>query len=220
MKVIIIGGGQVGAYIGGLLLENENDIIIVDNRPRVIEKLLREFDEKYIVTGDGADPSVLEEAGIAEADAVVSVTGADEVNLVASTIAKYEFGVERCIARVNNPKNAWLFDRTNGVDVRVNQADLLAKIVVDEIDLKNLFTLMKINRGEYSIIHLKVAPQSLSVNKQVKDLVIPEQAVFIAITRNHEVVIPRGDTEILAEDVILALADQESTKELHHLFGE
>ncbi len=220
MKVIIIGGGQVGSYIGRLLLESKNEVTIIDNRPRVIAKLKTEFSEENILAGDGADPSVLEEAGIAGADALVSVTGADEVNLVASTIAKYEFGITRCIARVNNPRNAWLFDANNGVDVKVNQADLLAKIVINEIDLKNLFTLMKINRGEYSIIQVKVAKASASVNQEVKNLVIPDQTVLVAITRNHEVVIPRGDTVIMADDSILALADDQGQTKLHTLFGE
>lgn len=220
MNVIVVGGGQVGAYIANLLIENKCKVRIVENRQRVIEKLRREFSEEYIVMGDGADPTVLERAGISEADVVAAVTGADEVNLVTCTIAKFEFGTTRCIARVNNPRNEWLFDSQMGVDVRVNQANFLARLVVDEIEMKNMFTLLKINEGNNSIIQVKVDPASKSVNSQVKDLSIPEDAVLIAVIRQHKVIIPRGDTEILADDNIMVLTSDAAQKTIHQLFGE
>lgn len=220
MKAIIVGGGQVGSYIGNLLVKNGNDVTIIDNRHKVIEKLNKEFDSQYILQGDGADPSVLESAGIGQTDVFIAVSGADEVNLVACTIAKYEFGVARCIARVNNPRNKWMFDQQMGVDVSVNQADILSKIVVGEIDLKNLFTLMKINRGEYSIVKFHVDAHSVVINQSLKDITLPDESVLIAILRNHEVVIPKGETIIEAGDSILALAHDDDTSALNQLFED
>lgn len=219
MKVIIIGGGKVGAYIAKLLLENNCSVKVIENRQNVLEKLRKELPEESIVHGSGTDPNLLESCGIAETDVVAAVTGADEANLVASTIAKFEFGAPRVIARVNNPQNAWLFNSSMGVDVGLNQADLMAHLVVEEMDLKNMLTLMKINRGNYSIVQVKVDNQSEAVNKALKDLLIPPKAVLIAISRGKSVIIPRGETIINSGDSILAFADKEAQVAINELFG-
>jgi len=93
MNVIIVGGGQVGSYIASLLLFNKYDVKIIDNREHIIEKLKKELPAESVVFGSGTDPNILEAAGINKADVLVAVTGADETNLVASNLAKFEFGV-------------------------------------------------------------------------------------------------------------------------------
>ena len=219
MKVIIIGGGQVGSYIANILLNNNCAVKVIDNRERILAKLKRDFPIDTIVFGNGTDPNILESSGIAEADVVAAVTGADETNLVASTIAKFEFGVSRVIARVNNPKNAWLFNPGMGVNVGLNQADLMAHLVVEEIDFKNMLTLMKINRGSYSIVQAKVDDQSRAVHRAVKDLAIPVNSVLIAIYRGKDVIIPHGDTIIYSGDNILAFADEGTQVMINELFN-
>jgi trk system potassium uptake protein TrkA len=150
---------------------------------------------------------------------MVAVTGADEVNLVASTIAKFEFGVSRVVARVNNPKNSWLYNIGMGVDVAVNQADLMAHIVIEEMDLKNMFTLMKLSLGGYSIVQIKVDEASKAVQKEVKALNIPSNSKLITIYRGEEVILPGGDTVINAGDSILALANSETQAEVNKIFS-
>lgn len=219
MKVIIIGGGQVGAYIANLLLKNDCDVKVIENNETNFAKLKKYVPEANIVLGNGTDPNVLEACGIAEADVVAAVTGADETNLVASTISKFEFSVPRVIARVNNPNNAWLFNFEMGVDVGLNQADLMAHLVVEEMPLKNLLTLMEINGGNYSIVQVEVSKDSDTVNKHIKDLDIPENAVLIAVHRGKEVIIPRGNTSIKAGDNILAFSNVETKAYINKLFG-
>lgn len=219
MKVIIIGGGQVGAYIASLLLNNNCSVKVIENREEVYAKLKNELPENTAVFGSGTDPNLLEACGIADVDVVAAVTGADETNLVVSTITKFEFGVPRVIARVNNPKNTWLFNAGMGVDVGLNMADLMAHIVVEEMDLKNMLTLMKMSHGNYSIVQVKVDTQSKAVNKALKDLEIPIKAVLIALYRGKDVIIPRGNTTIMADDDILAFTDSESQVIINDLFG-
>lgn len=219
MKVIVIGGGQVGSYIAKLLLDGNNSVKVLENRKEVLEKLKNELPDDSIIAGSGTDPKHLEAAGIAEADVVVAVTGADETNLVASTLAKMEFGVPRVIARVNNPKNAWLYNAGMGVDIAVNQADLLAHLVVTEIDLKDMLTLMKINEGNYSIVQIRVDDRSPAASKAVKDLAIPADALLITIVRGMKTIIPNGDTQIRAEDRILALTNEANKEQVYKLFG-
>jgi trk system potassium uptake protein TrkA len=219
MNVIIIGGGQVGAYIANLLLKNNCYVKVIEHRGEILAKLRNDLPADNIVFGNGTDPNVLESAGIKNADVVVAVTGADETNLVASTIVKFEFGVSRVIARVNNPKNTWLFNSGMGVDVCISQADLIAHLVVEEMDLKNMLMLMKINRGTYSIVQVKVDNQSEAVLKAVKDLPIPARALLIAVYRGENVIIPHGDTVIYGEDTVLAFADEDAQGALNNLFS-
>jgi trk system potassium uptake protein TrkA len=218
MKVLIIGGGQVGSYIADLLLNNNCTVKVIDNRETVLEKLQTKLPKDTVIFGSGTDPKILKSAGIAEADAVAAVTGADETNLVASTIAKFEYGVPRVIARVNNPKNGWLFNSGMGVDASLNQADLMAHLVIEEIDFKNMLTLMKINKGTYSIVQLKVDSRSKAAGRSVKDLTIPVNSLLIAVYRGNEVIIPHGHTVINANDIVMAFADKDTQTLLNTLF--
>ena len=217
MKVIIIGGGQMGAYIATLLLKNECAVTVIENREAVFTKLAKELPAENILLGDGTNPAVLEAAGISGTDVVAAVSGADETNLVVSTIAKFEFGVPRVIARVNNPKNVWLFTQSMGVDVALNQADLLAHLVVEEMDLKNMYTLLKISHGAYSIAEVKVDEHSVAAGKPVRELAIPDKSVLIAITRGDSVIIPRGDTVVKGGDLVLVLADADAKVGINQL---
>ncbi|MDH6365976.1 MULTISPECIES: TrkA family potassium uptake protein [Breznakia] len=219
MKVIIIGGGQVGSYITDILVKHEIDVKVIESREKVLQKIRGKFSPDILVEGDGSDPVIMSQAGMQDCDVVVCVTGKDEVNLVSATIAKYEFGVDRVIARVNHPSNEWLFTLEMGVDVKVNQAELLARLVVDEIDMRNVMTLMKLNRGEYSISQITVEANSMAIGKEIKDLAIPDKAVLIAITRNHEVVIPKGNTTIESNDHIMFLCYDDQLEELNALFA-
>ncbi|HEX3027508.1 MAG TPA: TrkA family potassium uptake protein [Clostridia bacterium] len=219
MKVIIIGGGQVGAYIAKMLVGNNCSVKLIENREDVCNRLKQELPEDSVVLGSGTDPNVLEQCGIAGVDVLAAVTGADEVNLVASTISKFEFAVPRVIARVNNPKNSWLFNVGMGVDVGLNMADLMGHLVVEEMDLKNMLTLLKLNRGNYSIVQIKVDGKSAAVKKSLKDLDIPAKSLLIALYRGKEVIIPRGNTSIMGDDNILAFADENSQIKLNALFG-
>ena len=218
MKVIIIGGGQVGSYLASLLLSNGHDIWVIEQNEKIYDKLEKEFPNGTIILGNGSDPEVLEKAGIYSTNVVTAVTGADETNLVVSTLAKMEFGVPRVVARVNNPKNTWLYNSGMGVDIGVNQADIMAHFVVEEMDMKDMFTILKLNRGNYSIVQIKVQQDSKAANQLIKDLSIPQDTVLIAITRDESLLIPKGDTLILVDDDILVLTGEVSRKELKEIF--
>lgn len=219
MKVIIVGGGQVGSYLASLLINNGHEIKLIEHREKTYNKLLNELPAEVLIHGNGSDPVLLEQAGIATADVVAAVSAADEINLVVSTLAKMEFGVPRVVARVNNPKNAWLYNNGMGVDIGVNQADLMAHFVVEEMDLEDMFTLMKLRRGDYSIVQMKVAHTAKAANQLVKDLSIPKNTVLIAITRDENLIIPKGDSQILVGDDILALTNEASRNDLKEIFG-
>ncbi len=128
MFVIVVGGGNTGSQLTKLLLEAGHTVRVIDERPVVLEKLILEVPQEAVINGDGSSPTVLEKAGIQKAQVLAAVTGSDETNLVVTSLGKFEFNVPHVIARINNSKNAWLFTPEMGVDVSLNQAEILRKV--------------------------------------------------------------------------------------------
>lgn len=219
MFVIIVGGGKTGSQLAIQLLEEGHEICLIEDRPAVVERLRGELPEKILIDGDGSSPEVLEAAGIRRANALAAVTGEDEANLVITTLARYEFNVPRTIARVNNPKNAWLFNKDMGVDVALNQSDILAKLIAEEMSLGDMMTLLKLRRGEYSIVEEKVHPQAVVVGKALRELSLPNECVFAAIIRKGQLLLPRGDTVLEAMDEVIALVHSSKLSNLAALLG-
>ncbi len=219
MYVIIVGGGKVGSHLAKLLLAEQHEIKVIDDRPEVLERLRLELPPECVFEGDGSSPSVLEAADIHRAKVLAAVTVEDEANLVITTLARFEFGVPRIIARVNNPKNAWMFGPEMGVDVALNQADILAKLIAEEMSLGDMMTLLKLRRGEYSLVEEKLPPGSALLAAPLKDLHLPEKCVIAAVLRRGQVMIPRGDMRFEAGDEVLAVVDNASMGNLRRLFS-
>jgi trk system potassium uptake protein TrkA len=219
MFVLIVGGGKTGSHLAGLLLAGGHHVAVVDSRPEIVELLKAKLPPEDVVSGDGADPKVLIGAGIKQADVVAAVTSDDEDNLVVSTMARFEFGVRRVITRVNDPKNAWLFTRDMGVDVALNQADLMAKLIAEEMSIGDMMTLLKLRRGQYSLVEEKVDPKSAVVGKAVRDLELPCDCVLAAIIRKGDLIIPRDDTVLQPVDEVLAIVRADQQADLNRLLA-
>lgn len=219
MYIIIVGGGQVGAYLASLLLAEKYQVKIIDNRKDRVAVLEQNLPVEMLVLGSGSDPNVLEAAGIHKANVVAAVTGSDETNLVVCSLARLEFKVPRVIARVNNPKNAWLYTPEMGVDVALNQADLLAHLIAEEMSLGDMMTLLKLRKGLYSLVEEKVAPDSVANGRALRDLNIPPRCVFAAIIRKGELIVPRGDTVLQTADEILAVVHSAELPQLAAILG-
>lgn len=219
MKVLIVGGGQVGSYLANLLLKDGHAVTLVEERPKQLALLRQELPEGTVVAGGFTDPLVLEKAGITQANVVVAVTSKDEENLVISTLARFEFGVKRVIARVNNPQNSWAFTPEMGVDVGLNQADLMAHLVAEEMSLGDMITLLKLNKGQFSLVQEKVHPNSSVVGKSLRELSLPSDCVIFAVIRHSELLIPRGDTVLKINDEILAVSKATQVKNLANLLS-
>lgn len=219
MFVLIVGGGKIGSHLATLLLEEGHAIRVIDPRPDVLTKLHRELPAEMIHPGDGTDPARLEQSGIRKAHVLAAVTGDDDTNLVVTTLARFEYGVPRIIARVNNPRNAWLFTPEMGVDVALNQADLMAKMIAEEMSLGDMMTLLKLRKGEVEIVEEKIAPTAMANGKAVKDIQWPEGCTLAAVIRKGEVITPRGDTVLYAYDEVLAVVRTAQRQALATLLG-
>lgn len=219
MFVIIVGGGNTGSYLAKLLLEGGHSVKVIEERPEVLEKMKEEIPSESIIAGDGSSPQILETAGVLKANVLAAVTGSDETNLVITSLGRFEFNVPRVIARLNNPKNAWLFTPEMGVDVALNQADILARLVAEEMSLGDMMTLLKLRKGEYSLIEEKVHPLSLAVNKNLREMQIPDECVLVAIIRKNQLLIPHGDTVLQPADEVLALVHASQLGQLAAMLG-
>jgi trk system potassium uptake protein TrkA len=219
MFVLIVGGGKVGSHLAKLLLEEGHTIRIIDHRPDVLSKLHRELPAEVIHPGDGTDPARLEQSGVRKANVVAAVTGSDEANLIVTTLARFEYDVPRIIARVNSPRNAWLFTPDMGVDVALNQADLMAKMIAEEMSLGDMMTLLKLRKGEVEIVEEKIAQTALANGKAVRDVDWPSGCTLAAVIRKGEVITPRGDTVLQAFDEVLAVVRTTQREALARLLG-
>jgi trk system potassium uptake protein TrkA len=219
MFVIIASGGRTGAQLAHMLVSMEHDVRVIEDRPDVLSRIHRELPTETIVEGDPLDLQVLELAGIRQANVLAACTTLDETNLTLCYLARNLFSVRRTIARVNNPRDAWLFDRKFHVDVAVNQAEILSSLIQEEMSLGDMITLLKLRRGNYSLVEEKIPPGARAVGMMIKDLPLPDHCVIAAIIRKGEIMIPRGVSIIETDDEIMAVTDAEGARSLAELFA-
>jgi trk system potassium uptake protein TrkA len=220
MNVIIVGGGKVGSHLANILLQGGHTVRVVDDRMKIVEQLYKELPEGTVVFGEMSAPATLEQAGIAKAGVLAVVTDKDETNLVIATLAKFEFHVPRVISRVNNPKNGWLFTPEMGVDVAISQADMMARLIAEEMSLGDMMTLIKLRKGSYSLVEEKIHPGSEANGKAIRDLGLPIECVLVAVIRKGDLILPHGSTVLQDSDEVLAVVHQSMLDTLASKLGK
>jgi trk system potassium uptake protein TrkA len=217
MYVIIIGGGRTGSHLASLLLSQGHEVRVIEYRPEVLASVHHELPTEIIYEGDGTDPQVLEALNVRRAHVLAAVSADDADNLVAASLARQQYGVRRVIGRVNNPRNAWLFTPELGVDVALNQADIMARLIEEEMSLGDMMTILKLRRGKYSLVEEKIDAGAPAIGLAIRDLQLSQNCVISGIIRHGEIVMPRGTTVLEEGDEILALVDENSRTELETL---
>jgi trk system potassium uptake protein TrkA len=203
MYIIIIGAGKVGYFLAKRLTGSKHTVSIIDKNKLVCEETAREI-EALVINGDGCDPKIMEEAGIARADVVAAVTGDDEDNLIVCQLAKERFSVQRTVGRVNNPDNEHTFSEL-GIDIPVDSTKIIAKIIEEEVSFSDFVTLMSFKRGKLAIVRVDLPEDSPVINKEVKDIALPENSVLVSILRGDDVIVPKGNTILKPGDDVVAL---------------
>lgn len=220
MFVIIAGGGRTGAQLARYLLDEGHQVRIIEDRKEVLARIHKELPTEAIFIGNPLYPRVLEEAGIREANVFAVTTTSDEVNLALCYFTKEKYKIARTIARVNNPRNAWLFDEKLHVDVAVNQAELLSRLIEEEMSLGDMMTLLQLRRGKYSVVEEKIPDGASALGTAIKDLKFPINCVIAAIIRNGNIIVPRGSTFFEEGDEVLAVTDEDGAKQLESMFSK
>ena len=219
MFVIVAGGGRTGSQLAQVLLSGGHQVILVEHRPDMLTRLHQEVPTEVIYEGNATDPAVLEHAGIRNANVIAACTSDDPANLALCFLARKMFGVPRTIARVNNPRNAWLFNGKFHVDVALNQANVFASLIQEEMSMGDMMTLLKLRRGRYSLVEEKVPEGAKAIGVALKDLGLPDECVIAAIIRDGKVTLPRGDTTFQKDDEVLAVTDPDGARQLAALLA-
>ena len=203
MYILIVGAGKVGYFLTKRLCQSKHTVSIIDQDKAVCEEIAKDL-EILVINGDGCDPSILEEAGIARADVVAAVTGDDEDNLVICQLAKEKFNIQRTVGRVNNPDNEHTFSEL-GVDVPIDSTKIIAKIIEEEVSFSDFVNLMSFKRGKLAIVRIDLPEDSPVINKAVQEIQLPADSVLVSIVRGEEVIVPKGTTVLKPGDDIIAL---------------
>ncbi len=210
MRVVISGAGAVGRYLASDLVARGHEVLVIEQNTETIELAKEWAPEVQFLLGDACEPWVLEKGDLKTADVVVAATGDDEDNLVTSLLAKQEYAVPRVLARVNHPRNEWMFSEQWGVDVAVSVPHLLTALVEEAVTVGDLVRLLRLEGGRVGLLELTVPDSSPNAGHPLYELRLPTDSAIVAILREGHVVIPQPETVITPGDEILALASDQA----------
>jgi trk system potassium uptake protein len=217
MRVTIAGAGAVGRSIAAELLEFGHQVMLIERDPDQLDPHTVESAEW--VLADACEVTSLEEAGLEHSDVVIAATGDDKVNLVVSLLAKTEFAVRRVVARVNDPRNEWLFTEAWGVDVAVSTPRMLAAMVEEAVSVGDLVRLMTLRQGQANLVEVTLPPDTPLAGRPVRQLRLPSDAALVTILRGGRVIVPQGDDPLEGGDELLFVAAAEVESDVRAALG-
>ncbi|WP_042393773.1 potassium channel family protein [Streptacidiphilus carbonis] len=218
MRVAIAGAGAVGRSIAGELLENGHEVLLVDKNPKSIS--VERVPQAEWLLADACEITALDEAALQRCNVVIAATGDDKVNLVVSLLAKTEYGVPRVVARVNNPRNEWLFNEAWGVDVAVSTPRLMSALVEEAVSVGDLVRLMRFSQGDANLVEITLSATSTAVGLRVSDVEWPQDTALVTIIREGRVLVPSGSDSLEGGDELLFVATAERERELEELLAK
>ncbi|GAA1790496.1 TrkA family potassium uptake protein [Nostocoides veronense] len=217
MRVVIAGAGSVGRSIAKELLYNTHTVLLIDKAAD--EHAIRRVPDANWLVADACEIDALNEAGLADCDVVVAATGDDKVNLVVSLLAKTEFGVPRTVARVNNPKNEWMFDEAWGVDVAVSTPRLMTALVEEAVTVGDLVRIFEFRKGNATMVEMTLPADSPYVGSRVGDVEFPADTVLVGVIRDQIPIAPSSDDSLEAHDELLFLTTPDSEDDLESMLS-
>lgn len=216
MRVAIAGAGNVGRAIARELLDNGHQVLLIDRDPKAL-KLESVPDAEWLLA-DACEVTSLDNAKLNTCQVLVAATGDDKVNLVASLLGKTEYGVPRVVARVNHPKNEWLFDASWGVDVAVSTPRIISALVEEAVSVGDVVRLFSFKKGEANLVEITLPDDSLCVGKTVEEVLLPENSTLAAIVRDGRVISAKPHDVFSSGDELLFVASATAETQLKRCF--
>jgi trk system potassium uptake protein TrkA len=211
--ILIAGGGKVGANLTSSVLDLGHEVTLIEQRRDRFERLEEQFEHR-VQLGDATELFVLERAGIARPpDLVVAVTGDDEDNIVICQMAREHYGVEKVIARVNDPRNQPLFELT-GISPTVSATSIILAMIEHEVPEHGLIHLLELRKENLEIVEVQLDADSPSVGKQVSRIQLPTGSRLITVMRDGQAQMAEGEIELRAGDQVLAVLEPGKEEEL------
>lgn len=216
MKIAIAGAGNAGRAIARELIANGHQVLLIDRNPKAIK--MESVPQAEWLLADACEISTLDRASLDQCQVLVAATGDDKANLVASLLAKTEYGVPRVVARVNHPKNEWMFDSSWGVDVAVSTPRIIAALVEEAVSVGDVVRLFSIKSGEANLVEITLPDNSKCVGKTLAEVELPEDVSIAAIIRDGHVLTPAPHTSFSAGDELIFIASSEAENSLKGCF--
>lgn len=217
MRVTIAGAGAVGRSIAAELLEFGHQVMLIERNADQLKP--HEVEAAEWVLADACELASLEEAGLEHSDVVIAATGDDKVNLVVSLLTKTEFAVPRVVARVNDPRNEWLFTEAWGVDVAVSTPRMLAAVVEEAVSVGDLVRLMTLRQGQANLVEVTLPADTPLAGHPVRHLQLPADAALVTILRGGRVIVPQADDPLEGGDELLFVATADVEPEVRAALG-
>ncbi|MHB1613299.1 MAG: potassium channel family protein [Actinomycetes bacterium] len=217
MRIAIAGAGSVGRSIAQELLDNGHEVLLIDKTPGAVR--IDSVPNAEWIQADACEITSLEEAGLAQCNVVVAATGDDKANLVVSLLAKTEYGVPKTVARVNNPRNEWMFDEAWGVDVAVSTPRLMTALIEEAVSVGDLVRIFTFQQGHVNLVEITLPSDSPMVGDRVADVPWPEGCVLVAIIREGRPFAPTADDPLETGDELLIVAPAELEDVLEDLLS-
>lgn len=218
MVIVIVGGGKLGFDLAQTMMERRYDVRLVEKNKSKCMELANRLDAE-VICGDGTEIEILEEAGTKNCDSFIAVTGSDQDNLVATQLAKREFGAKKVIVRANNPENMEAL-RTLGTDIVVSSTEIITRLIEQEVDVAEMHMLATLNKGKASICTMVLPENSICHGRALKDITMPKGSLIISVLRDDAMMIPNGDTVFYAGDEVVAVCENSSRKQLMRLLSD
>jgi trk system potassium uptake protein TrkA len=216
MYILIAGGGKVGANLTRSLLRDGHELTLIEQKSYRYDKLEAEF-EHQAIRGDATELFVLERAGIKRPpDLVVAATGDDEDNIVICQLAREKYGVEKVIARINDPRNQPYFDLL-GISPTVSATASIMALIEHEVPEHGLIHLLELQKENLEIVELTIDKGSACEGKRIGAVRLPEGARLISVVRDGKAEIADGDTHLEAGDQVLAILESGMEDELRRV---
>lgn len=212
MKILIAGAGSVGRSIARELISHGHEVTLVDRSPEAMR--IASVPDADWQLADACDVDALAASGAGDADVVVSATGDDKANLVISLLCKTEYAVPRTVARVNNPKNEWLFDETWGVDVSVSTPRIMTALVEEAVSVGSLVSVFTFHQSGAHMHELTIPDDSPAVGELVSEVELPPHTVLAAILRDYRPINPDRDERFERGDELIFLTAREGESAL------
>lgn len=216
MRVAIAGAGNVGRAIARELLDNGHQVLLIDRDPKAL-KLESVSDAEWLLA-DACEVTSLDNAKLNTCQVLIAATGDDKVNLVASLLGKTEYGVPRVVARVNHPKNEWLFDTSWGVDVAVSTPRIISALVEEAVSVGDVVRLFSFKKGQANLVELTLPDDSSCIGKTVEEVPLPENSTLAAIVRDGRVISAKPHDVYSAGDELLFVASTDAETQLKGCF--
>ena len=222
MYIVINGGGKVGEYLATVLLNSGNEVAVIEKDVDVADRLSMVLQGRYlIIRGDGCDSRYQEDAGIRKADVFVAATGQDDNNLVSCEIASRIYGVPRCIARVNAPKNQRIF-RALGIE-SISSTELIANLIEEETLMGSVSVVSALTHGDVVLTEIAVPHMHNHSNEEgvyVYDVEMPENSLIVAVSTKDDVEVAGEETRLYPGDTAVVASDRDKVAAVRTVFRE